>query len=104
MSIKNLLGKRIQEIRKSKKLTQEKLAELVSLDISSISNIENGKYYPTAENLDKILKILEIEPAELFHFTHHKDNEKMIEEMIFAMKNNKELTQKMYKFYNCIKY
>lgn len=104
MNIKFLLGKRIQEIRKSKKLTQEKLAELVGLDISSISNIENGKYYPTAENLDKILNILEIEPTELFSFTHHNDNEKMIHEMLLAMKNNKNLTQKMYKFYNCVKY
>lgn len=40
MNIKFLLGKRIQEIRKNRHLTQEKLAEVVGLDVSSISNIE----------------------------------------------------------------
>ena len=49
MDIKKLLGKRIQEIRKSKNLTQETLAKMVNMDTSSISHIENGKYYPTAE-------------------------------------------------------
>lgn len=53
MNIKKLLGKKIQKIRKTRGITQEKLAELVELDTSSISHIENGKYYPSAENLEK---------------------------------------------------
>jgi transcriptional regulator with XRE-family HTH domain len=53
MDIKKLLGKRIQEIRKSKKLTQEQVAEIIEMEPASLSNIENGKYYPTAENLEK---------------------------------------------------
>ena len=60
MNIKKLLGKRIQEIRKSKKLTQEYVAELVGIEVVSLSNIENGKYYPTAENLKKIINISKI--------------------------------------------
>ena len=44
MNIKKLLGKKIQKIRKTRGITQEKLAELVELDTSSISHIENGKY------------------------------------------------------------
>lgn len=104
MNIKNLLGKRIQEVRKAQHLTQEKLAELVGLDVSSISNIENGKYYPTAENLDKILTILKIEPSDLFNFSHHIDHEIMIEEMVSSMKKNEKLVILMYKFYNSIKF
>ncbi|MGN0014220.1 MAG: helix-turn-helix domain-containing protein [Candidatus Gastranaerophilaceae bacterium] len=50
---KKLLGKRLQEIRKSRKLTQEQVAEFAGLETSSISNIENGKYYPSAENIEK---------------------------------------------------
>ena len=57
MNIKKLLGKKIQKIRKTRGITQEKLAELVELDTSSISHIENGKYYPSAENLEKIHEI-----------------------------------------------
>lgn len=67
MNIKNR-GKRIQEIRKKRKLTQEQVAEYVGLETSSISNIENGKYFPTVENLEKIIKILNIKPAEIFNF------------------------------------
>ena len=70
--IKKLLGKRIQEIRKSKKLTQEYVAELVGIEVVSLSNIENGKYYPTAENLKKIIKVLEVSAEKLFKFEHHK--------------------------------
>ena len=45
MNIKKLLDKKLQEIRKKKKLTQEYVAEYVGIETSSISNIENGKYY-----------------------------------------------------------
>lgn len=38
-NIKNLLGKRIKEIRKRRGLTQEKLAELAGIEIPSLSNI-----------------------------------------------------------------
>ena len=51
MDIKKLLGKKIKEIRKNKNFTQEKMAELIGIETASLSNIENGKYYPTAENL-----------------------------------------------------
>lgn len=104
MSIKNLLGKRIQEIRKSKNITQERLAELVGIDTSSISNIENGKYYPSSENLDKILTILNISPEELFVFSHFKEHSELIQEMVELMTNNKELTLIMYKFFKSVKF
>ena len=39
-SLKEKLGARIKEIRKSKKITQEKLAEMIDIDIPNISNIE----------------------------------------------------------------
>ena len=42
MNLKQNIGKRIQEIRKSKKLTQEKLSELADIAQNSLSNIETG--------------------------------------------------------------
>ena len=50
MNIKKLLGKKIQQIRKKRKLTQEYVAEIVGIETSSISNIENGKYYHSERN------------------------------------------------------
>lgn len=104
MNIKKLLGKRIQEIRKSKRMTQEQLSELIGIEPASLSNIENGKYYPTAENLDKILSVLNVKPGELFEFEHHASQDELLDEMYTAMKSNKELTVLMYKFYNSVKF
>lgn len=104
MGIKKLLGKRIQEIRKSRKMTQELLSELIGIEPSSLSNIENGKYYPTAENLDKIITVLKITPKDLFTLEHNANIDEILDEMYNAMKENKELTLLMYKFYTTIKF
>ena len=104
MNIKKLLGKRIQEIRKYKKITQEQLAELIGVDTSSISHIENGKYYPTAENLDKILEKLDIRPHEIFAFESYASSEDLRQEMIDSMKKDDKLTKLMYRFYLTVKF
>lgn len=104
MNIKKLLGKRLQEIRKSKNFTQEKLAELIDVETSSISNIEVGKYYPTAENLDKILKILDVKPCDIFMFESFLPQDELINEMVEAMQKNEKLTKMMYKFFCAIKF
>lgn len=93
----------IKIIRKTRGITQEKLAELVELDTSSISHIENGKYYPSAENLEKILKVLKITPSELFMMEANAPIKDLIEEMNSAMQNDENLTRLMYKFYRSIK-
>lgn len=104
MDIKKLLGKKIQKIRKTRGITQEKLAELVELDTSSISHIENGKYYPSAENLEKLLKVLNVTPSELFMMEANAPTKDLIEEMNTAMQANDDLTRLMYKFYKSVKY
>lgn len=104
MNIKRLLGKRLQEIRKIKKLTQEQVAEFVEIETSSISNIENGKYYPSAENLDKILKILDVAPSDIFTFESHAPKDELIQEMTNAMQEDEKLARLMYKFYSSVKY
>ncbi len=104
MNIKKLLGKRIQEVRKSKKLTQEKIAEAINIETSSLSNIENGKYYPTADNLEKIIDILEVKPSELFTFEYMDLQNDLMQEMILAMESDEKLTRLMYKFFMTVKY
>ena len=99
MDIKNLLGKRIQELRKSRNLTQEHMAELIGIETVSLSNIERGRYYPTAENLNKIINALQIEPEELFRFKHLKPHKELLNEMITRLKSDEKLTRMVYKFY-----
>jgi transcriptional regulator with XRE-family HTH domain len=103
MDIKLLLGKRIQEIRKSKNITQEYLAELVGIETVSLSNIERGKYYPSAENLNKILEILNIEPAELFAFQHLASTKDLLNEMNEYLITDPKLAKKVYLFFKIAK-
>ncbi|MCQ9281110.1 helix-turn-helix domain-containing protein [Priestia aryabhattai] len=49
-----LLGQKIKEIRKQKKLTMKNLADQTELSQSAISMIENGLRQPTLQTLKKI--------------------------------------------------
>ena len=97
MNIKKLLGLRIKEIRKSKHMTQEQVAENIGIEPASLSNIENGKYYPTAENLDKILKILAITPSELFKIEHLQNDKDLIKEINSLLNSHPEKIKDFYK-------
>ena len=68
MDVKKLFGKNVQKYRKLNKLTQEKLAELIGMDTTSISSIETGKYFVSAENLCRISQALNTSIADLFTF------------------------------------
>ena len=60
MTKDNTFGKRLQQIRKEKGLTQEKLAELAGVHEKHISKLELGTYKPSFDTLSKILKVLDI--------------------------------------------
>ena len=77
-TLKEKLGKRIQEIRKSKNLTQEKLAEMIGIDTPNLSNIERGKRFVSSETLEKIIKSLNVKEKDLFDFEHIKSKNELI--------------------------
>jgi transcriptional regulator with XRE-family HTH domain len=62
------LGERIVQIRKSKKLKQYELSDLLSMDDSGLRKIESGRTNPTIKTLIRIANALEIEFIELFKF------------------------------------
>ncbi len=97
MNIKKLLGKRIKEIRRNKGLTQDELAEKIGIESGSISNIENGKYYPTADNLEKIIKALNISPQNLFVIEHNQDNDVLLNEINLILEENPDKIKEFYK-------
>ena len=68
MDHKKLLGQRIKYFRKSKKLTQEQLAELAEVHRTTISAIEREKFFPTIDNAARIANALNLTIAELFDF------------------------------------
>lgn len=99
--IKTKLGKRIQEIRKKKGMSQEKLAELVGIEPNNISHIEKGKNYPTPENIAKIARALDKEVYELYLFNHFKPYEEIRLELINALQDE-NTARLLYKFYSTI--
>jgi transcriptional regulator with XRE-family HTH domain len=68
-----IFGKILQEERKAKNISQEKLAKLTGLDRTAISPIENGKRSPTFSTILRICSSLKIEPSELFSIYEKKD-------------------------------
>jgi len=73
MQKEEIFGKILQDERKAKKISQEKLAKISGLDRTFISLIENGKRNPTFSTILKICSALEIEPSELFSIYEKKD-------------------------------
>lgn len=93
MNFKKSFGQNVQKYRKYKNLTQEKLAELVGVDVTSISSIETGKYFPSADNLVKIVDVLDVEFADLFEFEFLQSNEEIFNDIITfvsSFKNDKK--------------
>ena len=66
------LGRRIANLRKSRKLTQEQLAEAVGCSVEFISLVERGVNAPSVAGLEKFAKILKVEVRELFTFEEKK--------------------------------
>lgn len=98
---KKLLGQRIRNIRKSKGLTQEKLAELINIETPSLSYLETGKYAPSIDTLQKLSEVLNVQPWEFYYFTQISDEQKK-EELKKALNDNPKLLNIFYKLYKSI--
>lgn len=89
MNIKKNFGKRIKEIRIGADLTQEQLAEKIGISPKSLSQIELGNNFVSAETLELICKTLKITPKSLFDFDYYDSNqEDFIKEINDKIKSN----------------
>ena len=103
LNIKKMLGKRIKYIRKQRGLTQEQLAEKVGIGTPNISYIECGKFAPAIDTLEKIAKILNVEPYELYKF-EIKDAKEMKQELFCALENDEKLLRLIYEYFLSIRF
>ena len=67
-----LIGEKIRAVRKSKKLSQERLAELAGLHPTYISDIENGKVSASLQSYLMVAKGLEMPLGELIDLPEGK--------------------------------
>lgn len=101
---KVLLGRRIKQLRKEKGWTQDYLSELLGINAKSILRIENGKTFPTVENLEKIADVFNIEIQDLFKNKALAETE-ILKSVILDIVNglNEDKIRMLYKFLDSIR-
>ena len=105
MNIKKQLGNSIRKIRINCSLTQEALAEKVNLSPKSLSQIELGNNFVSAETLDSLCKALKINPKALFEFENtNADKVDCIDEIAKRLENNPALLKTIYKIVIALDY
>ena len=95
MDVKQQLGYKI-----NRKITQEKLAEMTNISPRTLSGIEIGENFMTAQTLEKILQALEGSLEDLLQAEHLKPTEVLIDEInstVLSVKNNREKIENIYK-------
>ena len=103
MGIKKELGIKIRRMRLTRGLTQEQLAEAVNISQRTLSGIEIGENFVTAETFDKIVKALNTTSEELFAVNHLRDRNELLNEI---QANIYSISQEPLKFsilYNVVK-
>ncbi len=90
-----ILGSNIKRLRNSRKLTQNKLAELLNIEVKSLSLIETGKGFASAKTIENITKVLDISVTDLFSVPNSKDNDRLYSEILKNLKLIKNDTRKL---------
>lgn len=94
--LSKLLGLRIRELRKARKLTQSQLAESIGMETTNLCKLENGGQLPKEENIEKLAAALDIPIKELFDFGHLKARNEIQKELIDIIKNAQDKDLELY--------
>lgn len=84
-----LLGRKISKARKIKKVSQERLAELLEKHVTYISQLERGEKTPSLQTLLGISRILEVSPAFLLDVPEYKVSQEMADLIALCSKATK---------------
>ena len=63
-------GMRVKELRVSRKLTQEQVAEKCGISSKYVSRIEMGHHFPSFDILVKLSAVMKVEMSDMFDFAH----------------------------------
>ena len=67
-TIQKKIGEKVKRLRQDRELTQQKLAEKIKMDITTINEIENGRRNPSVKTINKLARALKVNPSELLIF------------------------------------
>ncbi|NLK45332.1 MAG: helix-turn-helix transcriptional regulator [Treponema sp.] len=66
MTLQELFVRNLKYYRKQKKLTQNELTLAIDMGYNYINGVEQQKYFPQPDVIEKIARVLEIKPVLLF--------------------------------------
>ena len=94
--LSKLLGLRIRELRKTRKLTQSQLAESIGMETTNLCKLENGGQLPKEENIEKIAAVFDVPIKDLFDFGHLKSRDVFQKELIEIIKTSNDKDVELY--------
>ncbi len=101
--LKILLGKRVQELRKARNLTQQQVADRMNIDIRNYRRIERGESFP-ARNIIPLAEALDVTLSQLYDCKHLELDEASLREAIKKSADTMSMEQLViiYKMINSI--
>src|SRR5512141_2369377 len=84
-----LVGSRIRELRKGRRLTQTELSEKIGVAQSDLSRMEQGEYKVGLDTLFKILQVFDLKMGEFFGETE-TDEEREARDLVGEFQNLSE--------------
>jgi len=89
MDFAKQFGRKVKHYRKLKHFSQEQLAEKLDVAPTTMSNIETGKGFVSADTLQKLTKILDINPYDLFIFSDEEASNIIYNKILNNLKTDK---------------
>lgn len=71
---RKLFGQKLKNLRKLHNFTQEKMSELIDIDVHQVARIEAGESLPSVVTLQRMAKILAVTPNDLLNFENDEAN------------------------------
>lgn len=66
MNLRDRVAYNLQRLRRSRDLSQEKLALLAEVDRGYVGKIENAHYSVSVDTLEQLAEAMEVDPIEFF--------------------------------------
>ena len=88
-----LLARNMKKYRETQGISQMELAEKIGCSTTFIGNIEINRRFPSAENINRIAKALNVKIADLFSETETETIKKMATKQEFKIKLGKVINK-----------
>lgn len=97
-NLQKLISLKIKNLREKRGLNQESFSEIANIDITTVSNIENGKTFPSFYTICKIMQAFELEPNSFLDFINYdNDSDATLDRLILERLNRtpKDIKEKI---------